>query len=58
MVVELVSGSSPFDVFCHSWCCCVCDRHCSERERREWDLDLDLGALLSKECVLNDYLLV
>lgn len=35
-MVELASGSSPFDVFCHCrWCCCsVCDnRHGSERDR-------------------------
>jgi len=28
VMVELVSGSSPFYVFCHCWCCCVGDnRH-------------------------------
>lgn len=38
MMPELVSGSSPFDVFCYCFCCLCCHkRHCSlhtsERER-------------------------
>lgn len=40
VVAELVSGSSPFDVFCHCRCCCVChNRHGSERERERIECD-------------------